>query len=71
MVAVSADFGALAGVSGAVISSSTSHMPTGPTIVLCISAIVVISLLFAPNRGLIWNRIRQQRNRSQLQVNSL
>jgi manganese/zinc/iron transport system permease protein len=71
MVAVSAVFGALAGVSGAVISSSTSHMPTGPTIVLCISAIVVISLLFAPNRGLIWNRIRQQRNRSQLQVNSL
>jgi manganese/zinc/iron transport system permease protein len=71
MVAVSAVFGALAGVSGAVISSSTSHIPTGPTIVLCISAIVVISLLFAPNRGLIWNRIRQQRNRSQLQVNSL
>jgi manganese/zinc/iron transport system permease protein len=68
MVALSAAFGALAGVSGAVISSSTTQLPTGPTIVLCISAIVIISLLFAPNRGLIWNWIRQRRNQRQLQV---
>jgi manganese/zinc/iron transport system permease protein len=71
MVAISAVFGALAGVSGAVISSSTTHMPTGPTIVLSISTIVFISLLFAPNRGLIWNWIRQRRNRRTLQVQSL
>jgi manganese/zinc/iron transport system permease protein len=71
MVAISAVFGAIAGVSGAVISSSTARMPTGPTIVLSISAIVFFSLLFAPNRGLVWNWIRQQRNRRTLQVHSI
>ena len=35
-------------------------------IVLAISVIVLISLLLAPNRGLVWNWIRQQRNRRRL-----
>ena len=55
MVALSAAFGALAGITGAILSSLTARLPTGPTIVLCISAIVVLSLLFSPNRGLIYN----------------
>jgi len=66
MVGLSALFGALAGVSGAVISSTTARLPTGPTIVLCISAIVVVSLLFAPNRGLVWRWVLYQRNRRRL-----
>ncbi len=66
MVGLAALFGALAGVSGAVISSSTAHLPTGPTIVLCISALVLVSLLFAPQRGLIWSWVQQGRNRRQL-----
>jgi manganese/zinc/iron transport system permease protein len=61
MVALAAVFGALSGVTGAVISSSTSRVPTGPTIVLCLSAIVLVSLLFAPNRGLVWRWTRQRR----------
>ena len=68
MVALSALFGAVAGVSGALISSSTARIPTGPTIVLCISAIVLVSMTLAPNRGLVWNWIRHQRNRRQLRV---
>ncbi len=68
MVILSALFGAVAGVSGALISSSTARIPTGPTIVLCISAIVLVSMTLAPNRGLVWNWIRHQRNRRQLRV---
>ena len=68
MVALSALFGAIAGVSGAVISSSMVNTPTGPTIVLCISAIVVVSITIAPNRGLVWNWIRNQRERRKLQI---
>jgi len=60
MVALSAGFGALAGVSGAAISSIVTRMPTGPTIVLCISTIVAVSMLFAPNRGLVWARTRRR-----------
>lgn len=71
MLFLSSAFGALAGVSGAVISSTTTQLPTGPTIVLCISAIVAASLLFAPNRGLVWDWVRQQRNRRQLRTSML
>lgn len=62
MVALSALFGAAAGVSGAVISSTAAGLPTGPTIVLCMGVIVVVSLLFAPARGLVWRRIRARRH---------
>jgi manganese/zinc/iron transport system permease protein len=66
MVALSALFGALAGVTGATISSTERHLPTGPVIVVCISAIVLFSLLFAPNRGLIWAWFAQRRRQEEL-----
>ena len=68
MVVLSALFGAIAGVSGAVISSGAVQIPTGPTIVLSISAIVALSIAFAPNRGLVWNWIRDQRERRKLRI---
>lgn len=71
MVALSALFGALAGVSGAIISSGTANLPTGPTIVLCITGIVVFSLLFAPHRGLFWARVRHGLNRRRLRVEAV
>jgi manganese/zinc/iron transport system permease protein len=71
MVALSAGFGALAGVVGTLISGLGEGLSTGPVIVLCISVIVVISLLFAPNRGMIWNWLQQQRNRRQLQTDQI
>lgn len=48
MVGLSAFFGGIAGVTGAILSSSMERLPTGPTIVLCLTAIVVLSILFAP-----------------------
>lgn len=71
MIILSALFGALAGISGTVISSLTAKMPTGPTIVLCISLIVIVSLLLAPNRGLIWNAVRRLRSRRELVLDSV
>ncbi len=66
MALLSAFFGALAGVSGALISSLGSGLSTGPVIVLCASAIVLVSLLLAPNRGLAWNAWRNWRSRNRL-----
>ncbi|HST59084.1 MAG TPA: metal ABC transporter permease [Longimicrobium sp.] len=71
MIILAGFFGALAGVSGAVISSLAQHVPTGPTIVLCLTAIVLFSLAFAPNRGLVWESVRQARNRRQLHMHSV
>jgi len=71
MVVLSALFGALAGVSGAVLSSLTDRLPTGPTIVLCISAVVLLSFLFAPNRGLVYNWLHGFRKRRNLAMDSV
>ena len=71
MVLVSAIFGALAGVSGALVSSMVLRLSTGPTIVLAVSLIMVVSLLFAPNRGLLWTWVRHQRNRRKLRVEAV
>jgi manganese/zinc/iron transport system permease protein len=71
MVALSAAFGALAGVTGAVISSTSQGLSTGPTIVLVISGIFIFSLLMAPNRGLVWSWVRRQRNRRELRLDSV
>ncbi|MGH2697804.1 MAG: metal ABC transporter permease [Actinomycetota bacterium] len=61
MVCLSALFGALAGVTGALVSSTGARLPTGPMVVLSASVIVLLSLLFAPNRGLVWDRLRTRR----------
>ena len=65
MVLLSAFFGALAGVAGVLVSSTTSGLSTGPTIVLCASLLVLVSMLFAPNRGLVARWLRQGRSRRQ------
>ena len=66
MVVLAAGFGATAGVIGSVISASTERLSTGPTIVLSAGAIVLISLLFAPRRGLLAEVVQVRRSRSNL-----
>ncbi|MDO4711794.1 MAG: iron chelate uptake ABC transporter family permease subunit [Peptostreptococcaceae bacterium] len=60
MVFLAAVFGGVSGVVGTMASSMISKMPTGPSIVVCISLIASFSFLFAPQRGLI-SKIRQRR----------
>src|SRR5918999_1130342 len=71
MVLLAAGFGALAGVSGAVVSSSAERMPAGPTIVLCAGVIVVASLFFASRRGLAWRWLRAGRDRRRLELDAV
>lgn len=60
MVTLSAILGAVSGIIGTAASSLVPKLPTGPAIVVTISLIVIISLLFAPGRGVI-SRLRQRR----------
>lgn len=68
MMLLAGGFGALAGVGGTIISSSATRIPTGPTIVLCATVVVGFSIVFAANRGLLWDRMRQRRNRRNLKM---
>jgi|TARA_Y100000310_G_scaffold331418_2_gene404934 manganese/zinc/iron transport system permease protein len=68
MVIIAALFGAISGVTGAVISSLVDNLPTGPTIVLIISSIVAISLILAPNRGIFWDFLRAKKNRKEVRI---
>jgi manganese/zinc/iron transport system permease protein len=63
MALLAGGFGATAGVLGALFSATARGLSTGPVIVVCISAIVVISLLLAPGRGLLWAWLHQRTNR--------
>lgn len=51
MVLLSGSFGGFSAIFGTYISSSMSKMPTGPSIILCTSVIVFISLILAPKCG--------------------
>lgn len=63
MVLLAGAFGALSGVVGSVVSATSRGLSTGPLIVICMSAIVFISLAFAPNRGMVWEWLRHQSRR--------
>lgn len=75
MMGLAALFGAVGGVGGAFLSNPSLHqghgIPPGPAIVLCVSALVGVSMLFAPNRGLLWSSIRHWQTRRQLQVEAV
>ena len=71
MVTLAGLFGAGSGLAGAFLSSTIPRLPTGPTIVLCISAIVVVSLLLAPNRGILWRAIQHRRNAQKLKLDTV
>jgi manganese/zinc/iron transport system permease protein len=64
LVLLSGALGAASGLCGAVLSSLVPRLPTGPTIILVVTAITAVSLLVAPRRGLLaarWRRGRQRR----------
>jgi len=63
MVMLSALFGAVSGVAGTAASSLVPKLPTGPAIVVFVSTIVVMSVLFAPGRGVLHRLYQRGKNR--------
>lgn len=64
MVTLSALFGAVSGIAGTAVSSLVPKLPTGPSIVVCVSIIVVFSVLFAPGRGILFQIYRRRKNKA-------
>jgi manganese/zinc/iron transport system permease protein len=69
---LAAAFGATAGLAGTLLSHELSQprkpVPTGPTIVLCATAVAVGSILFAPQRGICWRVVPRLSSISSLQT---
>ena len=61
VVLIAAAVGGLSGYVGSALSASAPHLPTGPIIVLVCFALFSVSLLFAPNRGVVAALIRRRR----------
>ncbi|MFD1914515.1 metal ABC transporter permease [Halodurantibacterium flavum] len=68
MVLLSAAFGIAAGITGAGISAGARGLSTGPLIVLAASAIVLVSVLLAPGRGILWRALRDWRAARRLEA---
>ncbi|MEX1081765.1 MAG: iron chelate uptake ABC transporter family permease subunit [Halofilum sp. (in: g-proteobacteria)] len=62
MVLLAAAVGVVSGLVGALISASGPHLATGPLVVLAASAIVFLSILLAPGRGVISEGVRRWRD---------
>ncbi len=60
--------GGLAGASGAVLSALAPDLPTGPIIVLVAAALFTLSLVFAPERGVLAGAIAYMRFRRQVHM---
>lgn len=53
MVVLSGAFGAVSGFVGTLVSSTANNLPTGPLSVLAATLLFVVSVLFAPRRGIL------------------
>lgn len=71
MVVLAAVFGAFAGGTGAVISAIDKDIPTGPMIIVMAFLVVALSLLFAPERGIVWRWLKQRRDRQRFMVTNV
>ncbi len=66
MVMLSALIGAASGAGGALVSATTRGLATGPVVVLIATAAVLVSLMLAPGRGLVWQALAARRARAQI-----
>jgi manganese/zinc/iron transport system permease protein len=71
MTLIAASLGALSGLAGAYVSYTAPSMPTGPWIVMIISAIALISFFIAPERGIISRMIQQRQLQRQIMDENL
>ncbi|MBP3953337.1 metal ABC transporter permease [Bacillus suaedae] len=66
MIIISGVIGAVSGVLGTALSISANKMPTGPLIIVAATIIFLVSLVFAPNRGLLMKSLRQYKLRKEV-----
>ena len=59
-------FGMVSAMGGTIWSTTVQKLPTGPAIIVILSVIVLLSLIFAPNRGILWQYRRNKQSKQAL-----
>lgn len=59
-------FGMVSAIGGTIWSTSVQKLPTGPAIIVILSVIVILSLIFAPNRGILWQYRKNKQSKQAL-----
>lgn len=59
-------FGMVSAIGGTIWSTSLQKLPTGPAIIVILSVIVLLSLIFAPNRGILWQYRKNKQSKRAL-----
>ncbi|MCE7991020.1 MAG: iron chelate uptake ABC transporter family permease subunit [Roseivirga sp.] len=71
MTIIAATMGAISGLIGAYVSYVAPAMPTGPWIVMIISAVALLSFFIAPKRGIISRAVDQRKLQYQIMDENL
>ena len=59
-------FGMVSAIGGTIWSTTVQKLPTGPAIIVILSVIVLLSLIFAPNRGILWQYHKNKQSKQAL-----
>ena len=59
-------FGMISAIGGTIWSTAVPKLPTGPAIIVILSILVLLSLIFAPNRGMLWQFRKNRRSKHAL-----
>ena len=59
-------FGMVSAIGGTIWSTTVQKLPTGPAIIVILSIIVLLSLIFAPNRGILWQYRKNKQSKRAL-----
>ena len=66
MCMLAGSFGMVSAIGGTIWSTTVQKLPTGPAIIVILSVIVLLSLIFAPNRGILWQYRRNKQSKQAL-----
>ena len=59
-------FGMVSAIGGTIWSTNVQKLPTGPAIIVILSVIILLSLIFAPNRGILWQYRKNKQSKRAL-----
>ena len=59
-------FGMVSAMGGTIWSTTVQKLPTGPAIIVILSVIILLSLIFAPNRGILWQYRKNKQSKQAL-----